>query len=521
MAHRWALGRRAGLLLPLSSVRGESGDIGSYGDFGAIARWLASGGCTLWQLLPMSEVSPGQDSPYGAVSSFALEPVYIDLAQVPEHVELGSAFTPAERATLERARAAKAVDFEAFRSVKRAALRRAYAHFKRTALARRSELARELARFRAEQASWIEDYALFRALHDQRHKSWRDWEPSLRDREPAALARVRAELADEIDALVYTQWRADAQWKAARRDAQASGVKVLGDLPFMVAEDSADVWALQHLFRFDATVGVPPDAYSADGQDWGLPVPRWDEMAAQGDPWLAPRARRAADLYDAIRVDHVVGLYRTYARPRPVAGHPKGEPFFVPSAEPAQRAQGERILALLGSGAEVLAEDLGVVPDFVRASLAEQQIPGTKVLRWEEDGPIVRDPRQFAQASLAVTGTHDTEALAVWWEALTPEQRRAQAAHPPLRALAEERSYTPQVRAALLELLYGAASDSVLTPITDALGWRDRLNTPGTVGVHNWTWRLPWTLSELSRVPEVLAVLRDLAHLADRHGRRP
>ena len=90
---------------------------------------------------------------------------------------------------------------------------------------------------------------------------------------------------------------------------------MFGDLPFMVAEDSADVWSFQHLFRFDATVGVPPDAYSAEGQDWGLPVPRWNEMREQGDPWLHLRARRAAELYDAFRVDHVVGLYRTYARP--------------------------------------------------------------------------------------------------------------------------------------------------------------------------------------------------------------
>src|SRR5207237_690677 len=98
-----------------------------------------------------------------------------------------------------------------------------------------------------------------------------------------------------------------------------------GDLPFMVAEDSADVWGLQHLFRFDATVGVPPDAYSADGQDWGLPVPRWEAMRESGDPWLHARAMRAAELYDAFRVDHVVGIYRTYARPLD-----KSPPYFIP-----------------------------------------------------------------------------------------------------------------------------------------------------------------------------------------------
>ena len=176
------------------------------------------------------------------------------------------------------------------------------------------------------------------------------------------------------------QWIADSQWRKARAEANARGVHVLGDLPFMVAEDSSDVWSLQQFFRFDATVGVPPDAYSADGQDWGLPVPRWEAMRAAGDPWLHQRAERAAELYDVFRVDHVVGLYRTYARPID-----KSAPFFIPADEPRQREQGERILRFLGEKAEVLAEDLGTVPDFVRASLAAHEIPGTKVLRWEND----------------------------------------------------------------------------------------------------------------------------------------
>ena len=105
----------------------------------------------------------------------------------------------------------------------------------------------------------------------------------MRDRQPEALARAREELQDAIAALSYAQWLADAQWRRGRAEANSLGVKIVGDLPFMVAEDSADVWGLQHLFRFDATVGVPPDAYSADGQDWGLPVPRWNEMREAGD----------------------------------------------------------------------------------------------------------------------------------------------------------------------------------------------------------------------------------------------
>jgi 4-alpha-glucanotransferase len=224
---------------------------------------------------------------------------------------------------------------------------------------------------------------------------------------------------------------------------------------------------------------------------------------------------RAAQLYDAFRVDHVVGLYRTYARPID-----KSPPFFLPPDEPAQKEQGERILGLLGEKAEVIAEDLGVVPDFVRESLAEIGIPGTKVLRWEVDDGVPRDVRKFPEISLAVTGTHDTESLHTWWEGLPEHERREQLKQPFLDQLrGDPRHYTESTKNALLELLYSASSDVILTPITDALGRRERLNTPGTVGRHNWTWRLPWRLGEMDTAPEAVAAARLLTHLAERYGR--
>ena len=512
VGHRFNLGRRAGLLLPLSSVRGPRGGLGSYADAGAVARWLRQGGSTMWQLLPLNEVSPGQDSPYAASSSCALESVYIDLDSVED---LDGRLTDDEKRKLDADRRDERVDFEAVRSAKQSALRRAWERFQDRELRGGSARAREFAAFQEEHREWLPDWALYRALHDRRRKSWRDWEPPLRDREPQALARAREELRDAIAGLSYAQWIADSTFRRGRAEANSLGVKMVGDLPFMVAEDSADVWGLQHLFRFDATVGVPPDAYSADGQDWGLPVPRWDEMREAGDPWLHARAMRAAELYDAFRVDHVVGLYRTYARPID-----KSPPFFVPAEEREQKEQGERILGLLGEKAEVIAEDLGTVPDFVRQSLADIGIPGTKVLRWEVDDGVPRDVRKLPQISLAVTGTHDTESLYTWWEGLPEHERREQLKQPFLRDLrGDPRHYTEATKNALLELLYSAASEAVLTPITDALGRRDRLNTPGTVGRHNWTWRLPWRLGEMDTAPEPVAAARLLTHLAERYGR--
>jgi len=141
------------------------------------------------------------------------------------------------------------------------------------------------------------------------------------------------------------------------------------------------------------------------------------------------------------------------------------------------------------------------------------------VLRWEDDAGVFRDPARFPAASLAVTGTHDTEALAVWWEGLKPHERSAVTRLPQLRSLSEQPGFDERVLDALLGMLYASGSDSVLVPITDALGWRDRINTPGTVGPHNWTFRLPWRLDELSAAEEPVRMARKLLDLARRHGR--
>ena len=278
---------------------------------------------------------------------------------------------------------------------------------------------------------WLDDYALFRALHDEHHACyWRDWKPELRDRDPLALDRARQRLADTILYYRYLQWLADTQWRRARRDCGRVGI--FGDFPFMVSGHSADVWSRQHQFRIDASVGVPPDAFSETGQDWGLPVYRWDAIRQDDYEWLRQRARRCTDLYDGFRVDHLVGFYRTYVRER------DGRTYFTPADEPSQTAQGERVLAILRErGARIIAEDLGVVPDFVRESLARVRVPGLKVLRWEREwhrpGQPFRRPADYPAESVAISGTHDTDTLAEWWDGADRRERQLCAEVPGLR----------------------------------------------------------------------------------------
>ena len=246
----------------------------------------------------------------------------------------------------------------------------------------------------------------------------------MRDRDPAALADARDRLASSVRYYQYVQWLADEQWQQARSACGAVGL--FGDFPFMVNGHSADVWARQGEFHLDASVGVPPAPESPEGQDWGLPPYRWEVVAPGGYEWLAQRTRRCAELFDGFRVDHLVGFYRTFIRAH------DGPSGFSPPDEAAQLAQGEALMALFRShGSRIIAEDLGVVPDFVRASQTRQQVPGLKVLRWEREweqqGRPFRDPRAYAPCSVAISGTHDTESMAEWWSAADPDERQRRA----------------------------------------------------------------------------------------------
>jgi 4-alpha-glucanotransferase len=258
----------------------------------------------------------------------------------------------------------------------------------------------------------------------------------------------------------------------------------------MISADSPDVWARQHEFRFDATIGVPPDAFSETGQDWGLPPWRSAVMREWGFSWMQTRARRYAELYDGYRIDHLVGLYRIYVRPldKSIAA------FFDPPDEDTQTQLGETLVQILRGTSgkpEVFAEDLGSVPKFVRESMAQLDVPGLKVLRWErqwdEDGQPSSDPAGFPERSVATTGTHDIEPIAAMPEGDTPEKR-----------------------AAIVRALLGAGSYLALLPLQDAFGWTDRINTPAVVDDVNWTWRVPFPVDTWLGRDDTLAVADQL-----------
>ena len=514
--------RLAGVLVPLFSVRSASDwGVGELPDLARLAPLLERAGTRILMTLPLLEPSPGQESPYSPVSAFAIDPLYVSLDDVEEMAELGgrTALDAEDRGLLRAARGSMAVRHDLVRPLKTAWLSRCFERWQAADPndPRHAERRVDFERFREEQGWWLRDYALFRTLKEHHPLSWRAWPEPLRRCDPVALATAREAHASEIAMREYVQWVAFRQLERSRAALAASDIHLGGDEPFLVAEDSADVWANQNDYRFDATVGAPPDAFSATGQDWGLPPYRWDRLRASDYELFRRRGRHAARLFDLVRIDHVVGLYRTFHRP--IDG---SDCYFFPEEKADQQAQGEAVLRALGEGgADLIAEDLGVIPDFVRASLDELGIPGFRVLRWEERGGHIRPPAAWPTVSVATNGTHDTEPSAVWWESLTERQREVMREIPQLGAVPEDiaGSYNHHVHRALLETLYESPSLTALIPIQDVFGLRERINVPNTVGPQNWSWRLPWSIDTMDREDHVAGQLDELASLARRTGR--
>ena len=495
--HKTTLPRRAGVLLPLFSVQTtHDWGVGEIPDLIPLAEWAHRAGLSVLQLLPVNQVASGETSPYAAATAFALDPVYLGIDRLEDFAGSGgrARLSSLERQELDTLAEQERIRWPTVRRLKEKAFDQAFAWFYEKEWRTGSSRRKALEAFREQHRDWLEDHALFTVLHAREKKAWWQWPEPLRRRDTAALDKLRESAFMDVLKVHYLQWLADEQWHAARREANALGVALKGDLPFMVGADSADVWSASENFRLDRRVGTPPDAFSETGQDWGLPAYDWERLEKSGFAWLRARAERSGSLFDLYRIDHVIGLYRTYTR---AADGPE-DAGFSPEKEKDQIRLGETILELFKGYGEVVAEDLGMVPEFLPPSLEKLGIPGYRVLRWQmgKDGEI-QDPETWPELSVATTGTHDLEPNADWYDALSKKEKKAFLRLPTLAHLDPAGSFTDGVRDALLETVYGAASELAINPLQDLLGRRERVNVPGTVTDSNWTYRMRPTLSEL------------------------
>jgi 4-alpha-glucanotransferase len=465
--------RASGILLHPTSLPGPGvGDLGEQAF--RFVDWLAEAGQSLWQVLPLVAVNEG-GSPYNALSAFAGNPLLISPAELHLHGLLPAEDTAAPELDHE------GLDFSAVMRWKERVVRAAY-----TLLDEDEELRADFRAFRQEEAAWLDDYALFRALRDAHGGAcWADWPAPLKERHPNALEEARHQLFAEIDHHAYAQYLFELQWSAVRHHAGDRGIRIVGDVPIFVAYDSADVWAHPELFELDEELrplvvsGVPPDYFSKTGQRWGNPLYRWDVLRETGYRWWIERFRRTLAMVDVVRVDHFRGFESYWEVPAEEETAMHGRWMPGPG-----RALFDAVSRELG-GLPLIAEDLGIITAEVEALRDDLDLPSMRVLQFAFGGDDPENPhlpRNYVHNAVAYTGTHDNDTILGWY---------ADAGGPERRAVHELTGGADEMHWRLMETVLQSTAGWAIVPLQDVLGLggQARMNTPG-VPEGNWAWRL-------------------------------
>jgi len=502
--------RQAGVLLHVTSLPGAFG----VGDFGSAAErfvdWLASARQTLWQILPLGPPSSGA-SPYQSFSSFAINPLLIALEPLVEEGLL----TPAELSQAPQFPVER-IDFESVAVWRDSRLRRAWERF----LARDAADRQSLWDFGADQAWWLDDYALFMALRSRYPEGdWTSWPEPLRTRDWQALQEAKQELAVEFGYHQFTQLLAHGQWRKLRQFANSRGIEILGDVPIFVGHNSSDVWARQDLFLLDAgghptaVAGVPPDYFCEEGQHWGNPLYRWDRHEETGYRWWIDRIWATLQCVDWLRIDHFRGFEAYWEIPATARTAKEGA---------WQPGPGRRLFDALREALgplPIIAEDLGVITPEVEALRDGLELPGMRVLQFafgDSEGTSTHWPHNYVRNCIAYTGTHDNDTAVGWWES-GPQLLQTAAERSSELQRARDYLGCPDTGRAwdMVRAVFGSVANRCIVPLQDLLelGATARMNIPGTA-TGNWNWRL-----DPACVPADLA--ERLADLTTLFGRQP
>lgn len=492
--------RLSGILLHPTSLPGSAG-IGTLGPYAyAFVDWLKSANQKIWQMLPLGPTGYG-DSPYASFSTFAGNPLLIDsdLLVKAGWLEAAQAAPPSCLTVEDR------VPFGEVVSWKIPLLKKAAAGFLQKA---RPKDRAAFESFKTAQV-WLESYATYMSIkefYDEKARGekrdgamWNNyWPKPLAVCEKKAVAEWQAAHKEEITVHEVIQFFFYTQWQNLKKYANEAGIRLFGDIPIFVAADSADVWANQSLFRLDKTgkplavSGVPPDYFSETGQLWGNPLYDWDAMKKDRYSWWINRIRAMLSLVDLIRIDHFRGFEAYWAVPA-------GEKTAVNGVwEPGPDHDLFREIKKQLGNPPIVAEDLGVITDRVRALRDDFNLPGMKVLQFAFDlneaerGALVNSflPHMYAQNCVAYTGTHDNETLQAWVDERSPEELAL------IRAYLGENPESPGDKGdlcrSLVRLTLASTAKIAVIPLQDlyGLGNEARMNAPSTSGGINWQWRM-------------------------------
>jgi 4-alpha-glucanotransferase len=535
---QWDGKRIAGLLVPAFALR-RADDLG-IGDTQAIKEaidFCARNNIALLQLLPINETG-GDNSPYNAISACALDPALLTVS--PNTIpglgeEEFQQLAPPK--TLQAIRSSS-IDYPVVKKLKMDLLRAAFTSLVSEKNSKSIERD-SFAAFKRENQDWLESYALFRTLVDEHagNACWTSWDKVLQ--EPAGalqwlkLSRESDRLTKSLDFFSFVQWLAARQWDELKTHAEAQNVFLMGDIPFGVSRYSADVWANQPLFDLTWSGGAPPEHFFQGdeftrrwGQNWGIPLYHWQAHKQEGFAWWRRRIAHTVRFFHYFRIDHVLGFFRIYSFPwQPEKNQDFTDltedqvkrvtggrlPRFIPRDDyPAalglmNKTEGKELLTMVvqaAGKAGVVAEDLGVVPDYVRPLLKELGIPGCSVPVFERLADQSFKPKEtLPPLSLCTYGTHDHEPIATyyenlvrWWHGSDGDNgwKEVQRIMKFLGLDANEAptEYTQNLQFAFFKALLQTPCWLAVLIITDLLGTKQRFNEPGLAGDYNWSQRL-------------------------------
>jgi 4-alpha-glucanotransferase len=528
----------AGLLVPAFALK-RADDLG-IGDTQAVKEsiaFCARNEIGVLQLLPVNETG-GDNSPYNAVSAIALDPALLTIAPntIPGLTEemFDQVATPDK---LQKARSAT-IDYPFVKKLKLDLLRLGFTNFSACAQSNApGKTAFET--FKKDNQEWLESYALFRALVDEQggNTTWTDWDKPLQNQETARQwlqdPQHAARMKNDIEFWSFVQWLAAQQWDEVRACADAVNVSLMGDIPFGVSRYSADVWANQTLFDLSWCGGAPPEKFFQGdeftrlwGQNWGIPLYNWPAHKQEGFAWWRRRIAHTVRYFHYFRIDHVLGFFRIYAFPwQPEKNqefvHLSEEqakaltggrlPKFIPrddstpASARANEAEGKELLTTIidaAGSAKVIAEDLGVIPDYVRPLLKQLGIPGFSIPIFERQADYsFKTKESFPPLNLCTYGTHDHdplaryyENLARWWHGPDGDNGWREvmrlAKFLSLDANQMPTEYTEALQFTFLKTLLQSPCWLAVLMITDLLGTKQRFNEPGLAGDYNWSQRL-------------------------------
>jgi len=491
--------RASGILLHPTSLPGPFG----IGDLGPEAYkfvdFLVAARQSLWQVLPLGPTGYG-DSPYACYSAFAGNTLLISPEKLVDEGLLDSAPSLATKK--------QKIDFGEVHQSKEQLLRKAYERYTNTT---DTALRAAFETFAQQQASWLEDYARFRALKDANGGvAWNEWD------------HEREELREEVEAHMFYQFLFFRQWTALKSYCNDHGIKVVGDLPIFVAHDSADVWTNPEQFKLDkngkplVVAGVPPDYFSTTGQLWGNPLYNWERMQADGFKWWIERVRATLAMVDIARVDHFRGFAACWEIPGGDKTAERGQWVEAPGRE--------LFTAIRNTLGElpIIAEDLGVITPDVVALREEFRFPGMRILQFGfgGDSKNIDLPHNYVPNVVAYTGTHDNDTTVGWFNSVAGEGSTRTA-----EQIERERAFClnylntkgEEIHWDFIRAVLASVADTAIVPLQDllGLGTEARMNLPNSTE-GNWAWR--YDSGQLS--DEIAARLRKLTELYGRikHG---